>query len=367
MRKYIFVLGCMFFLLAFAPLHAATGQCRDCHTQTTLQWLKSQHAHANENPLYHAMLDVDPNSSENECTRCHNPVVALNLATTSQDSNTSNQCDVCHAFKIEHKKNQYRFVPSAGKTGPFKDAVSTVHESEFAPEMKKSGFCLACHSQTTDSHGIGFIDVEAEWRNSDFYQQNIQCQDCHMPTVAGITAPEGKKRKLSNHSFPGGYLAGMVRACITMNSKVVNQGDDLLISISLVNDRAGHAVPTASPFRMIVLTIEALDENSAVIWKNYRYDPVKESPNTVFARILQDDRGNAPAFPWKAVGERFDSRLLPNVPRDLKFSAPARNIHAIHISLDYYPMPQSLARRLNITEEKFSQPINIASNEIHID
>ncbi len=357
----------------FAQDFTSSEKCERCHTQTYKHWQQSRHALSSEtnSPLYKAMLQDQAQLSRDKCQKCHEPIYTLNLPgnLTQKLSREGISCDFCHATELLTKGNQANFKLVAGniKFGPFKDAVAIEHRSQYSEYLNDPKFCLACHTNQDSPHGIAFIDLKEEWRNSSYYKQNITCQDCHLPSVSGKTAALGKIRdNIYSHQFFGGFNDEILTNCATMKVDTSRENNYLLVSVRIKNSSVGHGLPSSSPLRMIILTVEGIDELNNTIWKNYNSNPIKDDPQAVFMKLLEDRNGKAPVLPWEAVGERFDSRLMPNEERTMKYKIPADHVKSVKASLAYYIAPPPLLRELMIMDPRYTKVKIISLNQLDI-
>lgn len=365
----------LFLLVAgfvYAQDYSSSLKCKSCHTKTYKQWQKSRHALSSKenSPIYKAMLSGHDQADVATCQKCHEPVYTLDLPEklTQQLSGDGISCDFCHATELEPKGNEVNFklVPGNIKFGPYKDAVAVDHSSQYSDDLSDPKFCLACHTNRDSPHGVAFIDLEQEWRNSSYHKLNVTCQDCHMPSLSGKTAELGKIRDdVYSHQFFGGFNDAILSNCVSMKVDTLRENNFLQVTIKLKNSSVGHGLPSGSPLRMVILSVEGIDELNATIWKNYTTNPIKEDPQAVFMKLLSDQNGKAPVLPWNAVGERFDSRLMPGEERIIKYKIPVALIKSIKASLLYYIAPPPLLRELKISDPDFTQVRVI--NTTHLD
>ena len=188
-----------------------------------------------------------------------------------------------------------------------------------------------------------------------------------MPSQKGKTAPLGKLRDdIYYHQFLGGYSQEMLNGCATIEIESIQKIDHYLLKVKVKNRSVGHGLPAASPLRMVILSIEAFDDADKSIWKNFNVNPISEDQQAVFMKLLEDSNGTAPALPWKASGERFDTRLMPQEERILQYNIPALNIKTIQASLNYYVAPPPLLRELYITDPNFTSIKTIYKLRQHI-
>lgn len=363
----------LFFVLfltgtTWAQVITSAQECKNCHATIYTHWQKSRHSISTpeHSQIYRAMFSETNQASRAACQKCHEPLSSPGFAelTSPKLRQEGISCDFCHATELTGSGANTWFKPIPGniKTGPYKDAISTSHGFKYSADLGKAKFCLTCHNNTDHPHGVSFIDLENEWKKSSFYRLNISCQDCHMPAISGITAELGKLRDNTyNHQFYGAFNDEILTDCIKLELQADKTGNDYFLTVKVKNKTAGHGIPGASPLRMVLLNIDAKDELKQTIWKNYYTNPLKEDPQGVFIKLLEDQNGRAPALFWKAAGERFDSRLLPDEERILKYTLqniPAKTIQA---TLVYYIAPPPLLRELNITGTSFSKTKTITT------
>lgn len=354
------------------------NDCSECHSKIYAEWKTSRHAlsAAQTNPLYAKMVAWVSKSKGAEaghrCKRCHEPIRFLNLpsAVVEQVANEGVTCDVCHATRLVAENGQpwFEVVPGNIKLGPLKDALSTVHSFEFSPQISESSFCLSCHSNAENPHGVTFCSTEDEWQKSSFAKNDITCQDCHMPGMEGKVAPLGKMREqLHSHVFYGGYSQEMLNECADINVRAKRVGNSVQVEIAVKNYTVGHALPTGSPMRMVILSVEAQDSSGLPVWKNYYQNPLKEDPKAVFMKLLQDKNGNAPVLPWEAVSEKFDQRLKADEKRTLTYQFTDTSAVFIQADLNYRVAPPPLLKKLGITDEQYTKVKVITKKRVTID
>ncbi|MBN1561163.1 hypothetical protein JW998_12995 [candidate division KSB1 bacterium] len=335
--------------------------CADCHVQAVADWRTSRHAlsTAATNPFYAAMLKWATSSDgqpQENCDLCHMP--ARSLAAAPRLENEGVTCDVCHATEPDGK--WLRVNPSGVKFGPYDDAVSVVHESQFSEHLVSSRQCLTCHGNLASAHGFAFCSTQKEYLSSSFSKQGITCQDCHMPSIQGVTAELGKIRQVHSHKFYGGYNPEILRNCAKIELEVRGDSTELTIAVKVINRTVGHALPTGSPMRAVYLSLRALDANGKVIWQNYATNPLLEDPDAVFMRLLEDEAGR-PAPPWLATHIKFDQRLQPDETRELLYRISGLNVADIFATLYYRLAPPALLQKLNLDIEPYSNVVTIAT------
>jgi hypothetical protein len=206
--------------------------------------------------------------------------------------------------------------------GPFEvDAGRTTvmrSSSGFRPtearHIRQSELCATCHTLYTQALGpdgkvIGELPEQVpyqEWLHSDFREAQ-SCQDCHMPVVpqpVPITAVLGQPREgVSRHLFLGGNFfvqrmlnryrqelgvvalpqeldASALRTIAHLQSEAARidirnlelRGGRLEMEI-LVENLAGHKLPTAYPSRRAWLHVVVRDANKRTVFESGALNP----------------------------------------------------------------------------------------------
>lgn len=368
-------------LLLFACLNAQELQsyqdCQECHNTIVQDWKTSRHAlsTAETNPFYAAMLEWANESTNGQaqenCDRCHVPVRALDVEPILVErlAHEGVTCDVCHATQPTGKgENAWmEVVPGNIKFGPFRNAISVVHESQFSEHIISSDHCLTCHANLESAHGFAFCSTQEEYENSSYAKQGVTCQDCHMPATEGPAAELGKIREVHSHRFYGGYNPEILTNCATIDMDVQLDSTYMIVRLDITNKTVGHSLPTGSPMRSVYLTLKGLDENGEVKWQNYETNPLVEDPQAVFMRLLQDDDGNAPVPPWLSTSVKFDQRLKPDETRSLSYELPRDSVAVVSASLTYRLAPPALLKKLNLLEPPYNSTVTIVKMEERIE
>ncbi|MBN1999966.1 hypothetical protein JW935_20605 [candidate division KSB1 bacterium] len=356
----------VFYCAVFGQHIESVINCSDCHSTAIAEWQASRHANstAKNNRFYSIMYQMARESASDTlsvlCEKCHNPISSLEK-NKKIDPHEGINCDFCHATKLVIGA---WFQPGIENTkyGPLRDAISNSHSCEYSSLHEKSEFCLVCHGQMVNDSGIAFCSTQDEYYNSDFAKDGITCQDCHMPSRVGKAAPLGKIREeLHSHGFYGGYSSGMLRNCARVELNCLKNMDNVQVEINVANHSIGHALPTGSPMRLVILNVEALNNDGLIVWRNIYNDALKEDSSAVFMRLLQDADGNAPVPPWQAQSVRFDNRLLPDEKRTLFYTIADTTTVKIRASLLYYLAPKKILKKLKLYEPIYTDPKTITT------
>lgn len=357
----------LFINFVFSQELESYKNCAECHIQNVADWKTSRHAQstAGTNPFYAAMrtwaIQSGDGAAQAHCDRCHIPVFTLSSTpeVAGRLAPEGVTCDVCHATRPDRN---WLVVNSSGvKFGPYVDAVSVVHQSQFSEFLVSSRQCLTCHANLESAHGFAFCSTQKEYLASSFSKKGVTCQDCHMPSIEGKTAELGKIRQVYSHKFYGGYSPEILRNCASLELSAQGDTTQLTAVVRVTNRTVGHALPTGSPLRSVYLSLTALDADSNVLWQNYAVNPLLEDSKAVFMRVLEDAQGQAPVPPWLATKVKSDQRLEPDEIRELTYSIPGRNVVSLSATLNYRLAPSVLLKKLNLDFAPYSNIVTIAT------
>lgn len=334
-------------------------RCGNCHTSTLMnQWRSNAHGQSAVNPFFLAMYygtDIDGNPNKGvgykldfpntmgNCATCHIPGAAANdpwgVDPQSVDEVNKNGvfCDVCHKiYNVDLSSGQgttgtlsiHFLRPPEGTQiffGPFDD----IHEPDaYLPLIRQSEFCAPCH--TGRFWNVPAYQSFPEWQASDYADQGIECQTCHMfpdsvtthfanPAAGGL---ERNPLTIPSHLQPGSRDPVILANSVTMNLSVLQNGDMIDVTVTVRNDKTGHHVPTGRPSRNMILLTSAMDDRSnslefigeeKVPWWGGQGDPAdgfySDLPGKGFAKILEDFEGNAPSPAWRPNFIQSDNRI----------------------------------------------------------
>jgi hypothetical protein len=249
--------------------------------------------------------------------------------------------------------------------GPFDDVVRTdIPEARdsYLPLQSASQFCAGCHygvlggvvGNMQVTGGVLVYSSFAEWLHSPYSdpQSGKTCQECHMPPVDSeyFVFPErgGTRRaphQINNHRMLGKNDADFLVNSVSMTVTAQSQRNQLLVKVALVNDQAGHAVPTDSVLHHLILVVEARDADGRLLtlrqggtlptWTG----DYARLPGGVFAKLLRDKATNefpSAAF-WRESEVAQDTRLSPFVPQVSRytFTPPAGKAATVEVKLLY--------------------------------
>lgn len=249
--------------------------------------------------------------------------------------------------------------------GPLDDiARSDLPEARdaYLPLQSESQFCAGCHygvmggvvGNMQVTGGVLVYSSYAEWLASPYSDPATgqTCQDCHMPPVAYdrfVFAEKGgvqrDPQQINNHRMLGKNDADFLASAVTMTATAQLRGGQVVVDVTLVNDNAGHAVPTDSVLHHLLLVVTAKDAQGKPLalrsgatlpaWAgNY-----ETQPGRAFAKIIKDkNSGETPtaAF-WREAAVVADTRLQPFAPAQSRytFAAPAATNATVQVKLIY--------------------------------
>jgi hypothetical protein len=356
-----------------------------------------------DEPYYGPGFRLDYPDRSGNCAACHTPMAAkLEPANTcgwsgchssttalysehlpdgvsplylTGDAAEGISCEFCH------KIGEVLLVPETGLPHPDQPGISSVRlyrpegddqlffgtfddvtrpADSYLPLLEESAFCAPCHygvfdgvaGDMTVADGVIIYNSYGEWLASPYSDPDTgrTCQDCHMASVdyeyfvfperGGL--PRDPKR-IHNHKMLGVTDELFLQNSVTMTTTARLEGDQVLVEISITNDKTGHHVPTDSPMRHLILVVEATDAASHTLplqagprLPDWTGDYAGQ-PGHGFALILEDEwTGESPtaAF-WRPIRIVEDTRLAAmatDVSR-YTFTAPANGSTTIQTRL----------------------------------
>jgi hypothetical protein len=362
--------------------------CGGCHLETYAQWKGSMHSNSWTDPVYRAALNLMSKASNGKvdkfCMGCHTPIGVVTGEASPSGKGMSAvadrgvQCEVCHNVSETSGigNGSYVLTPKLHgrplKFGPFKDAISPVHDSAYSKLHTQSEFCADCHNVTHPFNRLPIERTYTEWRDSTYAGEGVQCQDCHMKPVKGRATPISKEReRLYTHYFVGGnalvprmlgsemhakLAEEMLRSAATVKitpPAAFDAGRPNQVKVRVANVGAGHKLPTGFPEgREMWLDVRVVDAQGAQI---YRLGAVKSGhtePGTrSFKVVLGDRHGNVVDLNiLEADRILYDTRIEPRGYRDetFLFDVPAGAVGPLKViaHLNYWSFSQELLNHL---------------------
>lgn len=320
-------LACLPALAAATEAATSAERCGACHRNIHEAWKASSHARAMESRLFQDALEMAAAdygaSARKTCLGCHAPVAVQtnDLALINKVSWEGITCDFCHGIRGvslagPNPRAHVRFTPV--KAGPMADSVSTGHGTEHSALHSSSAICAPCH-EYRNARGFPVLTTYSEWKESSHAGEGKQCQSCHMYQVDGDLVDPRVKRsalRINLHQMPGSHSIEQLARTIRAHLAAAREGDQVKVTVEVVNHGAGHYVPTGSPLRQLVLEVRADPQTGRALREE-----------RVYTRRVANSRGN-PLNREHAVfidGEKVlsDTRLAPGETRTESFTFPA--------------------------------------------
>jgi len=394
--------------------------CGGCHQEIYNQWKGSMMANAWKDPVfiavYKSYIEKSSTGYEKEetamCSRCHTPVGYLAneqarylTGDLSATGRAGVFCDVCHSVSKSAGVGNGAFILQPGeayeneagtKYGPFNDAESPFHGTQYSELHTRSEFCGMCHDV---AHAHNIMPVEntyTEWRTGPYNtgdpKTSTHCQDCHMrqtPDVAatgitalpdspGFAAPEGMGAKrrphIWQHWFVGGNaatteilgnhqwarmaedrLSKAVTVAIQPIKGPVKQGELLRFEVRVENVGAGHYLPTGlTHVRQMWLHVTVKDKAGNLLYESGALDKDGEiDPDAVIYRTVLGEGGKERKptyFLPAAVQVLSDKRIRPRgYSVESYASVPPKDFKGeieIQATVRYRSAPQFLIREV---------------------
>ena len=308
-----------------APVKVASSavsavRCRECHEAIDDEWRTSAHSHAASAPLYVA-AKKSAGKEGATCDHCHSPF-ASSAEPDDPVLTEGVTCDVCHTINaVEDKKSGGAFTLKTEdniKYGTLCDAVPHYfHKMGCSPLHTEGKFCAGCHYYYRGEVPV-FTEYE-EWKNGPYSNQD--CQSCHMPGTARLAASGGAVRPGIGMHDDFGANRELRRRALTGTVEITSDKSGVAhVVVDLVNERAGHFVPSGMPGRQLVLNVmtPAMSRHGEEV--------------RFFDRVLVDAKG-APAPFWSAVSVAKDTRIAPKAKRTstVELDAPVGSVIRVSV------------------------------------
>lgn len=339
--------------------------CGVCHREIYDEWRQSTHAHAWTDLQFQAELKKE--SSPYLCINCHIPLENQQefLIKGLVDG------DIYKPVREEnaHFDADFQLEGISCATCHVRDgSIIGLHETKAAPHpvVKDSLFlnesiCLSCHnaSAVVTPELVCTFETGDEWMNGP-YAGSKNCISCHMDTISRPLMQGMQSRVGHRHWFAGSgipkstehevkNLMGMAYFPDTL-PKIYQGEDSLIFNLKLVNQHAGHRLPTGDPERFYSISLAWFDSSGDTI--SHVTDRIGETWEWYpVARKITDNN-------LEPGEERnFQIRLSPSLPGQYRLSVKVTKHRMDKETADYNGLTS--AYPILIKEFEFDQVVDI--------
>lgn len=344
--------------------------CATCHSAVYAEWTESMHAraHKSKDPIYGAMRQLRISKGqkiEGKCENCHAPRAQGEYESLAAKAGVS--CATCHNLETVHAseiaKGAKQLVFASDDTmrsaRDVEPKSSPVHGTGPAHPALADGktLCLACHGKHTNPAKVPVCTTGTEL---EAHAGDDTCVTCHMPQEEGPSGPVSAQKTHRSHRFLGPH-----RAYLQDDPSPLERGVDMQVELHertlkvTLRNLSGHGFPSGFPGRYAIVGLEGLDAQSEVVWRNFRGDPMKESPQSVLNKVYLGPDGK-PALPPLATKLGRDSRLEPDEVRVVEYAVPEA-VQEVRATLSYGLLPRPAAEALNLADDPLAKPVEVLS------
>jgi len=282
--------------------HLGADACEACHWDLVAAWSQSSHAGGASPALAKAIAGAD---DAPECSRCHLPLQVQHrqlIAPSADDSLVNSERVPNPNWSPSLQSEGIGCVACHVREGVILGSrnLDAPHPVRKSTELTQSKGCATCHQYAWPGADLPIYDTYGEWSRSNYAQVGLQCQDCHMAPVAGSATPGGKPSH-ADHSFNPRHGEGL-SVHLKLPPEGATRGTELTGSLRVQNTGAGHAIPTGSPFKTLVIAVELVDSKGKAIGKGASFR---------FGRTVEKEA------PYKTIA---DNRLQVGADENLDFS-----------------------------------------------
>ena len=404
---------------SYNTLFASSEECIQCHGHDTAgvasvdaegtdvnvvdHWQSTMMANAAKDPFWRAKVSHEvllfpelKSEIESSCTDCHAPLGFFNAKHLGATEYTIEDmladslaldgvsCLACHKQSDEDLarffSGQLNIDTNHVAYGPYLSplvspmAAETGYIPEHSEHIEDAGICGSCHTLITESLDEAgnpldnsFVEQATyhEWLNSDYNDQNITCQQCHMPNLGeqGIFIAAGyetvPRSPFYLHQFVGAnvqmlqilkdnidilqlnatpeefdYTIQSTKNMLQFNTlqaelSLIDRTSDTAYFEVFLQNLAGHKFPSGYPSRRAVVQFIVKADNGDTLFESGRYNPdftladenvpyephyqVIDQPEQVqiYEIVMFDDENNFTTILNRAFAPIKDNRLVP--------------------------------------------------------
>ncbi len=353
----------LLFILTISILNAKyldSKSCAECHDTIYAEHMQSMHAKSSlfKDEFHRKMKELNyPDTYE--CAACHTPGakdLEKIISGVYQPSHTKRQLDgvsclYCHQIaKIKSSHTQNENITTFGRDGKQmmygalkRPGESDKHDSfSLNPIYRNSKVCMGCHShKRNNTHDVEVCQISMDIGN---YKQT-DCIGCHMPKFSGGVTKLNKKgrEEYKSHEFMGIKSEEFIKKAVQLSLKQTKTGIEMTIK-----NKMGHSV-LMQPMRLkYVETIVTRDGNT--IWKNFKDSPYEDKEVT-FSKLFIDKDGKQ-VYPPKAAGIKYYTNLDIDKSKTVSYKVDLKKGDIVTSTWYSYPIRPTLAKTLDITNEK---------------
>lgn len=309
-------------------VYESARTCRTCHESLYKAWSEGAHAKTWENILYHAARSAYMSASAElgsvHCDGCHAPISHMtgDFHLLDPESREGITCDVCHTLASSAVGNG-RPVSSGErvKSGPTGDCPSGFHDCRKEEALGHARLCGVCH-QYRNRSGVSLYTEYEEWTQIRESRGGQSCCDCHFSAAAEDSAPGA-----SHLLIPLEGEGGLLEKALAVEARLERK-DEVIVSVSVTNAGAAHAVPGGPPLRSVILEVRGYDTFGFEVYRD---------ASVVFARRVNGPRSPATGLeiPWLAWETVTDERIGAGEKKSYSFSTGRSDIVKARVSLLY--------------------------------
>lgn len=350
--------------------------CAECHHKEYREWASSIHAITGPDVIYENAITVNELASEHGgelatekvrwCDGCHEPLgilagegTPLPVVGPNEALEEGATCIVCHTATESRPLignggltlaiNEIpRYLDPALIMAAPEEHARSMQAKTHNPLMGQSEMCGSCHTEIRPTRVNGdfpmhFQETFDEWRLSDYAEQGVQCQDCHMHPdpaeyIAALNKGEMPERVVSHRfvginylltaadllgdklaELRGGWVPGknvfitgkewlqdlqkqqnlivkLLQASAQIDIEPVSAvPEEAQIHVVITNTGAGHNLPTGPlDQRHMWIEVKATDVTGKVIYHNGWFDEEKgviDPEATIYIKKMFNDDG----------------------------------------------------------------------------
>ncbi len=369
--------------------YVTATECKTCHLPIVKAWSSSWHAKSHYKHDEYLRKSIDYVAKKTrlgktvikaKCAKCHNPklkashvddtiamVETLGFKTELDDAlndvklSEGINCLVCHNIEKIHTKapqnirgmDRVQWSTTGVMTGPYKDAKSPYHKTEYRSFFTKNvnELCFVCHANDTSfvKKDLYFTNMQKE------YKGDQKCVDCHMSKpkkgfAATLRIDHGKikKRVVREHKFWGAHKEQMLKNALKLSLK--KSKSSVLITIK---NPQPHNIPSGFGGRELLVEI-----------KYYKGTKRVDTKTVALTTTYKRKRGRV-GIPHLALSQSEDLSIPAKGQKVLKVKYP-KDVTSLKVTIYYRLVNSEIKTLLDLKEPIWSKKFFIASKSIKL-